>query len=129
MFKTEKNLDTSAESTTQSESSVILTEKENIGSTSQTSTKSAKRVLVSSLDNFAKKKKASNERLEDLLSKSSQAISDLATTYKHKQIVEKKEESPDPHAIVISQALKSVIPENQLSCLIAVLQLIEKFKE
>lgn len=84
--------------------------------------------MVPPLDNFAKKKKTKNECLEDLLSKSSQAISDLATSYKHKE-VEKKEESPDPHAIVIPQALKSVTSENQLSCLIAVLQLIEQFKE
>lgn len=77
---------------------------------------------------ISQKKKTSNERLEDLLSKSSQAISDVAAIYKNKK-VEEKEESCDSYAVVISQALKSVIPENQLSCLIAVLQLIEKFKE
>lgn len=75
-----------------------------------------------------KKKKTSNERLEDLLSKSSQAVSDLATAYKTNK-VEEKQESSDPHAVVISQALKSVESENQLSCLIAVLQLIENFKK
>ncbi|XP_011268619.2 uncharacterized protein LOC105258808 [Camponotus floridanus] len=145
---TVENLNTSTEDTAQSESSgVFTTEKENIGSTLQTSTshistpqtskksnyqegvpKSAKRILVPPLDNFAKKKKASNERLEDLLNKSSQAISDLATTYKDKEIKE-KEGFSDANTIVISQALKTVMPENQLSCLIAVLQLIEKFKE
>lgn len=52
----------------------------------------------------------------------------MAAIYKNKK-VEEKEESCDSYAVVISQALKSVIPENQLSCLIAVLQLIEKFKE
>lgn len=85
--------------------------------------------MVPSLDNFTKKKKACNERLEDLFNKSSQAISDLTTTYKNIKQIEEKEGFSDPNAIVISQALKTVMPKNQLSCLIAVLQLIEKFKE
>lgn len=114
----------------QSELSEVLTaEKENIQPIPQTSRKSAKRILVPPLDNFAKKNKTKNERLEEMLCKSSQAISDLAATYTNKSIDEKKEELSDPHAIVISQALKSVTQENQLTCLIAVLQLIETFKE
>lgn len=125
-----ENLNTYVEDTMQSESSESLTvEKENNGlPTPRISKKSTKRILVPPLDNFAKKKKTNNERLEDLLSKSSQAVSDLATAYKT-NTVEEKQEFSDPHAIVISQALKSVGSENQLSCLIAVLQLIEKFKD
>lgn len=94
----------------------------------QTSKKPSKRILIPPLDNFAKKRKASNERLENLLDKLSQAISDLAEIYKNNK-VEGKENFVDPHAVVISQALQSVIPENQLSCLIAILQIIEKFKK
>lgn len=41
--------------------------------------------------------------------------------------IEEKEKVSDPNANVIAQALKSVARENQLSCLIAVLQLIESF--
>ncbi|XP_018371803.1 PREDICTED: uncharacterized protein LOC108766797 [Trachymyrmex cornetzi] len=93
----------------------------------QTFKKHAKKILVPSLDNFTKKRKANNERLEELLRKSSLALSDMATTYKNKATEEKRE--LDPNAVVISQALKSVIKENQLSYLIAVLQLIEKFKD
>jgi len=65
---------------------------------------------------------------EDLLKTSSQAISDLAVSYK-KERVEQTEQTSDSNAIVIAQALKTVSPENQISCLIAVLQLIESFKK
>ncbi|KYQ50684.1 hypothetical protein ALC60_10227 [Trachymyrmex zeteki] len=70
-----RNLNTLTEGTMQSESTENLTEeKENCGSTQQTSKKHAKRILVPPLDNFAKKRKASNERLEELLCKSSLAL-------------------------------------------------------
>lgn len=78
------------------------------------------------LIHLLQKKKACNERLEDVLKKSSQAVTDLAIAYKSGRI-EEKEKISDPNANVIAQALKSVAPENQLSCLIAVLQLIESF--
>ncbi|KAM0736963.1 hypothetical protein ACS0PU_000056 [Formica fusca] len=88
--------------------------------------KHGKRKLVPLLDTFAQNKKACNERLEDVLKKSSQAVTDLAVAYKSGRI-EEKEKISDPNANVIAQALKSVAPENQLSYLIAVLQLIESF--
>jgi len=118
----------STENTSESESCGIITkENEKIKNIRQAPKTHAKRILVPPLDNFAKKKKATNERLEDLLSKSSQAVSDLATAYKNGRSEEKKENS-DPNAAVTAQALKSVTPENQMSCLIAVLQLIESFQ-
>jgi len=51
----------------------------------------------------------------------------VITAYKSGRVEEKKVNF-DLNAAVIAQALKPVTPENQMSCLIAVLQLIESFR-
>ncbi|XP_071579499.1 uncharacterized protein [Temnothorax nylanderi] len=100
----------------------------NVASIPQTTKTPKKRNLVPPLDKFAQNKKACNERLEALLTKSSIAVSDLAVAC-NSATVEEKKPVVDPNASVIAQALKSVAPENQLSCLIAVLQLINSFNQ
>lgn len=69
---------------------VFTKEKENIGSTPEAPKIHAKKILVPSMDNFAKKKKTTNERFENLLCKSSQAINNLASVYKNGKVEEKK---------------------------------------
>lgn len=101
-------------------------ETENIKNIAETSKTHGKRKLVPPLDKFAQSKKAYNERLENILKTSTQAVTDLAVAYKGGR-VKNKENISDPKANVIAQTLKSVPSEKQLSCLIAVLQLIETF--
>ncbi|XP_071631805.1 uncharacterized protein [Temnothorax longispinosus] len=99
----------------------------NVASIPQTTKTPKKRNLVPPLDK-AQNKKACNERLEALLTKSSKAVSDLAVAC-NSATVEEKKPVVGPNASVIVQVLKSVAPENQLSCLIAVLQLINSFNQ